>query len=119
MSVFSKLFGKRYAEVDAAAARAILEAGGQLVDVRTRAEWNSGHAPEAIHMPLESVGSRGSALPKGTPIVTVCRSGHRSALAARMLAAQGHTVSSLTGGLPAWTAAGNRIERNDGKDPAS
>lgn len=118
MSVFSKFFGKRYTDVDATAARRLLDAGGQLVDVRTSAEWNSGHAPEAIHIPLESVGSRGGALPKGTPIVTVCRSGHRSAVAARLLAAQGHTVSSLTGGMPAWIAAGNRTERNDGKDRA-
>ncbi|MBX3098998.1 MAG: rhodanese-like domain-containing protein [Salinibacterium sp.] len=116
---FWGFFGKSYNDVRPDAARSILAAGGVLVDVRTRAEWNNGHAPEAIHIPLEAVGRRDSGLTQGTPIVAVCQSGHRSAVAARMLAARGHTVSSLTGGMPAWIAAGNPVVRSQGKDNAS
>jgi rhodanese-related sulfurtransferase len=45
-------------------------------------------------------------LPHDTAIVTVCRSGHRSALAARTLSRAGHDVLNLKGGLNAWSRAG-------------
>ena len=39
-------------------------------------------------------------------MVTVCRSGHRSALAARMLAREGREVINLSGGMRAWARGG-------------
>ena len=39
-------------------------------------------------------------------MVTVCRSGARSARAATMLARQGREVSNLAGGMRAWARAG-------------
>lgn len=116
MNFFTKLFGKTYSSVSPAKAKQILSSGGILVDVRTRAEWDDGHAPEAIHIPLDAVGRKDNALPLGTPIVTICRSGHRSAVAARILGAQGHSVFSVTGGLPAWKGNGNPVEPTSRKE---
>ena len=39
-------------------------------------------------------------------MVTVCRSGGRSARAAAILARDGHDVSNLAGGMRAWARAG-------------
>jgi rhodanese-related sulfurtransferase len=63
-----------------------------VVDVRQRAEWKTGHIQDAIHIPLSQLSNRQHQLPTGKTIVTVCRSGHRSALAARTLTRAGHAV---------------------------
>jgi rhodanese-related sulfurtransferase len=94
-----------YDIVSPEAAKVLLDAGATLVDVRSAPEWHSGHAPSAIHIPLQLV-RRSAIVPPGTPIVTICRSGHRSALAARWFARRGYRVASIDGGLPAWQAAG-------------
>lgn len=95
-------FRKKYATVSATEARDLIRAGATLIDVRSRGEWNGGHAREARHIPLDQVSSMSASLPKNTPIVTICKSGVRSALAARSLAAQGFEVSNVRGGMHAW-----------------
>ncbi|MGN6444024.1 rhodanese-like domain-containing protein [Amnibacterium sp.] len=99
---------RAYDEVSADEAQALLEHGAVLVDVRTRWEWDTGHVPGAVHVPLERV-RRSHAIPRDAQVVTICRSGHRSALAARWLARRGARVVSVRGGLPAWVAAGHEV----------
>ena len=77
-----------------------------VVDVRQHAEWKTGHIQDAIHIPLGQLSRRQQQLPRGKTIVTVCRSGHRSALAARTLTRAGHEVLNLRGGMNAWAQAG-------------
>ncbi len=102
-----------YAVITAEEALGELRAGAILVDVRTGLEWNAGHAPGALHLPLESVGRRASELPSDARIIAVCQSGHRSAIAAQNLANRGFSVSSISGGMPAWKAAGGGVERRN------
>jgi rhodanese-related sulfurtransferase len=45
-------------EVDREEARALLEKGAQLVDVRVGHEWEAGHIAGAIHLPLEELPER-------------------------------------------------------------
>jgi rhodanese-related sulfurtransferase len=47
-------------------------------------------------------------------VVTVCRSGARSARAAALLARQSHEVSNLSGGMHAWARAGLPVARGGG-----
>jgi rhodanese-related sulfurtransferase len=47
--------------------------------------------------------------------VTVCRSGARSANAARRLATAGYEVASLRGGMTAWQRAGERVVAKNGR----
>lgn len=117
MNFLSKLFAKPFATIDGMAARTLVEQeGGLLVDVRSVAEWNAGHAPAAMHIPLDTIAQRAARLPAGTPIVTVCKSGVRSASAARILAAKGFPVSSVRGGMSAWQHAGGRVVDKNGRE---
>ena len=47
-------------------------------------------------------------------MVTVCRSGARSARAASLLARQGREVSNLAGGMHAWARAGPPVVARGG-----
>ncbi|MGH2486346.1 MAG: rhodanese-like domain-containing protein [Ktedonobacterales bacterium] len=77
--------------------------GAVLLDVREPEEWRDGHAPDAIHIPLGSLGARIKELDSAQEIVTVCRSGVRSTTAAKILAQAGFpNVHNLTGGMIAW-----------------
>jgi len=95
-------FTRKYRTVTPAEARALLRSGATLVDVRSRKEWDSGHAREARHIPLDTLEQKLSSLPVTTPVVAICHSGVRSASAARMLAARGYDVCSVRGGMMAW-----------------
>jgi rhodanese-related sulfurtransferase len=85
--------------------------GQVLLDVREDDEWNSGHAPDAVHRPLGLL-SRTS-VPNDRPVIAVCRSGQRSGRATQALAAAGYDVRNLDGGIHAW-AAGLPVVRTDG-----
>lgn len=105
-------FFTRTRPIDAAEAADLLAARrAVVVDVRERTEWRTGHIKGAIHVPLSQLASRMPQLPSGKTIVTVCRSGHRSALAARTLTSAGHDVLNLRGGMNAWARAGLPLTR--------
>ncbi len=87
-------------------ARDLQQRGAILLDVRADAEWRAGHAPRARHIPLSRLPARLSDLPPGRTVITVCRSGHRSARAAALLARDGREVVNLSGGMRAWARAG-------------
>ncbi len=78
-----------------------------LIDVRSDAEWRAGHAPAARHIPLGSISQRMAQIPQDRPVVVLCASGNRSAMAAVTLAKNGFgPVYNFTGGMGAWQAAG-------------
>jgi sulfur dioxygenase len=80
----------------------------RVVDVRERDEWTGplGHVHGAELVPLATLEGTARGFDAGTPVVTVCRSGGRSAKAAMTLAKMGFThVASMHGGMTAWTEA--------------
>jgi rhodanese-related sulfurtransferase len=77
-----------------------------FLDVREDDEWQAGHIDGARHMPLRELNGRFGELPKGRPIVAVCRSGSRSAAAVRGLKQLGYDAENLDGGMTAWSKAG-------------
>ena len=82
-----------------------------ILDVREQDEWDAGHAPGAIHIPLGELPSRLDELPEtddGTVAVT-CRGGGRSSRAVAWLTQQGFDVANLEGGMKAWEAAGKQV----------
>ena len=101
-----KLFTKPYGKVNAGQAAVLVDDGAVLLDVREPHEWQAGHAPKARHIPLAQLPQRARELPANKPIVTVCRSGNRSARAAAILAHAGRDASNLAGGMHAWARAG-------------
>jgi glyoxylase-like metal-dependent hydrolase (beta-lactamase superfamily II)/rhodanese-related sulfurtransferase len=77
----------------------------QIVDVREPNEFEGslGHVPGAILIPLGSLTERAGELSKERPIVTVCRSGARSAHATVLLSREGFArVANLSGGMLRW-----------------
>lgn len=118
MSLLARLrsrSGSKYRTVGVPEAVALIEGGAVLLDVRERAEFHAGHAPRARHVPLGQLSSRLDSLPAGRPVVTVCRSGARSARAARMLASSGFEVANLAGGMNAWARAGKTVVGSGGR----
>jgi DMSO/TMAO reductase YedYZ molybdopterin-dependent catalytic subunit/rhodanese-related sulfurtransferase/glyoxylase-like metal-dependent hydrolase (beta-lactamase superfamily II) len=100
------LRASRTPQVSARTAHALLEAGTVLLDVREPGEWQEGHAPGAVLIPMGDAQVRRRELGGGKRIVVVCRSGGRSAAITGVLRAHGYDAINLTGGMCAWTAAG-------------
>lgn len=65
-----------------------------VVDVRQRDEYDAGHLPDAVHLPVQDVDRRGHDLPPGELWVH-CRSGYRAGIAASLLHRQGRGVVHL------------------------
>lgn len=90
-----------------------------LVDVREIEEWNAGHAPKAVHIPLGDVEASLDRIKReadGRPIAIICRSGTRSAQAARIATDGGiANVVSIPGGMRAWVDAGQPVEPPGGQ----
>ena len=84
-----------------------------LLDVREADEWAAGRASSATHMPLGEL--RPDALPPGARVVTVCRSGGRSAQAAAGLALAGVQAQNMAGGMKAWAKAGLPVTADGGR----
>ncbi len=93
-------------------ARARAEGTAQIVDVREPEEWAEGHIPGAVHIPLGDLAVRQGELDVTRPVIAVCRSGNRSLTAAEQLLRDGiPDVQSMAGGMKAWSAAGQPMER--------
>jgi glyoxylase-like metal-dependent hydrolase (beta-lactamase superfamily II)/rhodanese-related sulfurtransferase len=85
----------------------------QVVDVREPDEFNGplGHVPGARLVPLGSLMKRVEELQKKKPVVTVCRSGARSAQATVLLGKAGFDkVANLSGGMLRWRAQRFSVE---------
>ena len=99
-------------EVDVAeTARAWTDRSAQLVDVREPVEWDEGHIPGAIHIPLGNLLARAEELMKDVPVIVVCRSGVRSLYGTEELMASGFAdAANFKGGMLAWAKAGHPVE---------
>lgn len=88
----------------------------RVLDVRTGAEWRSGHIAGAEHLPLDAL-QRGE-MPTtdigNAELVIVCQSGIRAAKAQLVLQSRGVEAAGLEGGMNAWSAAGLPQEQEAG-----
>ncbi len=86
-----------------------LMADGQplvLADVRTQEEYDAGHIPGSLHLPLDEITQWSKTLDPDTRICCICAIGGRSADAAETLVKAGFSdVYNLTGGMNGWTGA--------------
>ncbi|MFD7781930.1 rhodanese-like domain-containing protein [Streptomyces nojiriensis] len=88
-----------------------------VVDVRTPAEFASGHLPDAVNVPLDRLSRSLPELRRAAehrPLLVVCASGARSENAVATLASRGIPASSLTGGTQAWAAEGHALRYPEG-----
>ena len=89
-----------------------------LVDVRTPEEYADGHLPGAANIDWNAPDFMDlftTACPKETPVAVYCRTGRRSAEAAKKLSKAGYSVTNLLGGIEAWQAAGKPVTKYEGE----
>ncbi len=85
-----------------------------IVDVRTPEEFQQGHVPNAINVPLSDIIDNPAILrsSKEKPIVLYCRSGYRAGKAAEALHKGGHqNLRHLEGDMQGWLKAGLSVEK--------
>jgi len=86
--------------------------GVQFIDVRTVSEYDSGHAPKAVNMPLETLENEFARLDKDQPVYIICQTGRRSQMAAETLQKAGfRDIYNITGGTSAWSSANLPLEK--------
>lgn len=82
-----------------------------LLDVRGLGEYQAGHAPGALHIPLGYLSARLSEVPSGRPVYVQCGGGTRSAIGASILKRAGFDqVANLPGGFYEYKELGLPIE---------
>jgi len=90
----------------------LLERAGQgevvVLDVRPREEYEAGHIPGAVSVPLKELRQRMASLPKGAEIVAYCRGPYcvLAPQALELLRRRGFTARRLLDGFPEWRRAG-------------
>jgi hydroxyacylglutathione hydrolase len=80
-----------------------------LVDVRSKAEWNTGHHREAHHIPLDDLPRALATLPRDRPIAVYCQRGTRSAVASSLLSAAGIEAINVPDGWLGIQAAEQKL----------
>lgn len=90
-----------------------------LLDVREDDEWQAGHIPGAVHVPMSGLLARLDEVPKDRDVVVVCKVGGRSAQVTAYLAQQGWpNVRNLDGGVVEWVRAGRELVSETGAPPS-
>jgi rhodanese-related sulfurtransferase len=98
-------------EIDVDQAYQAYQDGAFFLDVREQEEWDAFHIPGATLIPLGQLAQRLDEVPADREIVVVCRSGNRSRSGRDILLQAGLTdVTSMSGGVTAWSAAGYPID---------
>ena len=86
---------------------ALLADGAELIDVREKDERDSGYIAGSRNIPYRLLALGEADLPRDRPIVTICETGPRAAIAASILAARGFDAHPVwNGGINSWAAAG-------------
>ena len=103
IAAFGALWYWKRPDISPGSAKALIAKGGVLVDVRSPGEFAAGHLAGARNLPLDRIGKSGAELgPRDKPIVLYCKSGARSAMAARTLRSAGYTQVSNLGAMSNW-----------------
>lgn len=84
-----------------------------LLDVRTLSEFEAGHIPNALNIPLDSIRERINELDKNQKIYIYCLGGQRGYLAQQILKQHGFNTENLSGGYQLWKNCTNEIAESN------
>jgi len=70
-----------------------------IIDVRTEAEWNTGHLDGAVHIEWQNILKISSDISKDEDIYLYCRSGNRSGKATKILVDAGYINAKNAGSI--------------------
>lgn len=83
-----------------------------LIDVRTKAEFEDGHLPNALNIPVDELRARIGEIDRNKKIYTYCRAGLRGYLAQRILKQNGfNTIVNLSGGYQLWEICDRELQK--------
>lgn len=88
-----------------------------LLDVREPDEWQAGHAPEAVHIPMYQLSDRAAEIPREQDVYVICRSGVRSAQVTIALNNAGWQARNVDGGMKRWAEVGRPMAAETGGAP--
>lgn len=92
--------------------------GAAVLDVRESYEYEVGHAPGAVHIPVDEVPTRyEEELDPDEDYYVICRTGGRSVQIAEWLTAQGYSVVLVGGGYDGWVSAQMPLRSVTGEEP--
>lgn len=80
--------------------------GAQIIDVRTKGEYNGGHIKGSINIPLDSLRNNLGKIKKDKVVITCCASGMRSASAKGLLKSLGYAQVHNGGG---WMSLDSKL----------
>lgn len=83
----------------------------QIIDVRSKMEWDEGHPVGAVHIPMEEIPSRYGEFDFDRDIYLICKSGGRSAQVCRWLEMNGIDAINISGGMIDWEHVGRPTEK--------
>ena len=96
-----------YIQITASEAKKMMDEQEEIfiLDVREQSEYNEGHVPEAVLLPVGTISEETAAAVienKDTVVLVYCRSGNRSKTEAQALADLGYTQVYEFGGIRDW-----------------
>ena len=87
--------------------------GALLLDVREADEYNAGHIPKAVNLPLSRIATVVKLVPdRGTPLFLYCLTGNRSNSAVGALKRMGYEKLTNIGGIRGWRG---EVEQSGGR----
>lgn len=111
---------ERTEEVEPDELEAHRSGGAAVVDVRSQAEWEAGHVPGSLNLPIGRLRERLGELPGGRELVVHCQSGARATVAIGLLRAGGFgDVSHLVGDFAGWRDEGRPVEKEEKPETAA
>ncbi len=93
-------------EVEVDGARALIEAGAPLLDVRDSDERERLRIAGSLWIPITELSERWRELPQQGTLVVQCAAGSRSFRATKFLREKGLVATSMIGGISEWHAHG-------------
>lgn len=83
--------------------REAMAVGAQVIDVRTAGEYQMGHIPGAVNVPVDQVGTQAGSWDRNSTYVVYCATGARSATAVEEMRALGFgSIKHFNAGIQAW-----------------
>ncbi len=80
------------------------QSGAMVIDVRTQIEFDAGHIPGAVNIPVDELRERLNEIPNGQLVIN-CQVGQRGHTATMLLNELGYSASNLDGGYITWSDA--------------